>query len=98
MNEHHDDTHANDGRMPAPPEAHGWADRPRNQRVVRIVLYVLCAALLVAELLIHRHAYNAIEGVPFFYALYGFAALWAAVAVAKGLRRAVRRDEDYYDA
>lgn len=74
----------------------GWADRPGVQRTIRIVLYAVCAVLLLVELLVHRHAYNAIEAVPFFYALYGFAALWVAVTIAKGLRQLVKRNEDYY--
>ena len=86
----------NDRRDPASMNDAGWADRPRNQRTIRIVLYVVCAVLLLFELLVHRHSYNAIEGIPFFYALYAFAALWIAVAIAKGLRRVVKRDEDVY--
>lgn len=75
----------------------GWADRPRVQRVFRIALYVACAGLLAAEFLIHRHAYNRVEAIPLLYAMYGFAALLAAVTIAKGLRRLLKRDEDFYD-
>lgn len=74
----------------------GWADRPRNKRLIRIALYAVCAALLLAELLIHRHAENRVEAVPTIYALYGFAALILAVTVAKGLRLLLKRDQDYY--
>lgn len=92
----HADGHANQ-RADAPRNGgQGWADRPRVQRAIRVALYVACALLLLAELGIHRHAYNAVEAVPFVYALYGFAALWVAVAIAKGLRRLIRRDEDFY--
>lgn len=79
------------------PDETGWADRPGVQRLVRIALYVACAALLVAEFLVHRHAYNRVEAVPLLYALYGFAALVVAVTIAKGLRRLIRRDDDFYD-
>lgn len=75
----------------------GWADRPRNKRLLRVVLYVACLGLLLAELLIHRHAANRVEAVPMIYALYGFAALILAVMVAKGLRRVLMRDEDFHD-
>lgn len=85
-----------DRREDVPMDDAGWADRPRVQRTIRIVLYLACAALLLSELLFHRHSYNDIEGTPFFYALYGFAALWLAVAIAKALRRMVKRDKDYY--
>lgn len=76
----------------------GWADRPENQRRVRIALYAACALLLIVELFIHRHTYNSVESMMFFYALYGFASLVFAVAVAKVLRALVGRDEDYYDS
>ena len=85
-----------DQREPVSMNDAGWADHPRNQRTIRIVLYMVCAAMLLFELLVHRHAYNAIEGIPFFYAWYAFAALWIAVTIAKGLRLAVKRDEDVY--
>lgn len=75
----------------------GWADRPHVQRLIRIVLYVVCAGLLLAEFLVHRHPYNRVEAVPLLYAMYGFAALIVAVAVAKGLRRMLKRDDDFYD-
>lgn len=75
----------------------GWADRPGPRRLVRLVLYGICAVLLVAEVLVHRHTTHDIESVPAFYALYGFIALVFAVMAARGLRRLVKRDEDYYD-
>lgn len=76
----------------------GWADKPANQRRVRIALYVVCLLLIGIEFLVHRHTYNSVEVMPVFYALYGFAALLFAVVVAKGLRRLVKRSEDYYDS
>jgi hypothetical protein len=79
------------------PDDIGWADRPVVQRLFRIALYVACAGLLAAEFLIHRHAYNRVEAVPLLYAMYGFAALLVAVAIAKGLRRLIKRDDDFYD-
>lgn len=81
-----------------PPADSGWADKPANKRRVRIALYAVCLALIVVELLIDRHTYNSVESAPVFYALYGFAALVFAVALAKGLRALVRRDEGYYDS
>ncbi|NEZ02893.1 hypothetical protein G4Y73_01870 [Wenzhouxiangella sp. XN201] len=76
----------------------GWADNPVIKQRIRAALYIVCALLLGVELLIHRHTYNDVESIPFFHALYGFAALVFAVLVAKGLRALVKRDEDYYDS
>lgn len=75
----------------------GWADRPRHQRLVRIVLYVACLGVLLAEFLVHRHVENRVDAVPLLYVMYGFAALILAVTLAKGLRRLIMRDEDFYD-
>ncbi len=74
----------------------GWADKPRNRQRIRWALYAACALLAGADLLIHRHVEMAAEGLPAFYALYGFCALITVVLTANGLRRLVKRDEGYY--
>lgn len=75
----------------------GWADRPEIRRLLRRVLYAACALLVIADFVVHRHISTTVERVPAFYVLYGFAALVGVVMAAKGLRRLIRRDEDYYD-
>ena len=75
----------------------GWADKPAIQRLILRVIYALCAVLVLADFVVHRHIYTDIERVPAFYALYGFAALVGVVMAAKGLRLLVKRDEGYYD-
>jgi hypothetical protein len=78
-------------------EPQGWADKPANQRLIRRMIFGACALLVIADFLVHRHISTDIERVPAFYALYGFVALVGVVMAAKGLRRIVKRDEDYYD-
>lgn len=75
----------------------GWADRPGPKRAIRLALYTVCALLVLAEFFVDRHPTNDIEALPVFYALYGFLSLMVAVIAARGLRRLVRRREDYYD-
>lgn len=75
----------------------GWADRPHVQRRIRLGLYAVCAMLVLIELFIDRHINHALERIPAFYAVYGFASLAVAVAGAKALRRLIGRDEGYYD-
>ena len=82
--------------MNVPGQETGWADRPEVRQRIRYVLYALCALLALADFVVHRHVVNAIERIPAFYALYGFVALVAVVLLAKGLRRLVKRPEDYY--
>jgi hypothetical protein len=72
-------------------------DKPRNIRRLLYVLYGTCALLLAIELLYHRHARHAWEGWPGFYAAYGFAGCVLLVLIAKGLRRFLKRPENYYD-
>jgi hypothetical protein len=75
----------------------GWADRPATRRLIRRILYTACVLLVVADFVVSRHIYTAIERVPAFYAIYGFVALVGVVIAAKALRLLVRRDERYYD-
>jgi len=78
------------------PESTGWADCPRVRQGIRYVLYILCALLVLADFVVHRHTVLELEKIPAFYALYGFMALVMVVLLAKGLRKLVGRDEDYY--
>ena len=71
-------------------------DKPRNVGLVLKVLYALCAALLALDFVAHRHVYLVWEKLPGFYALYGFIACVALVLVARGIRRLLKRREDYY--
>jgi len=72
-------------------------DDPRNLRRVLRLLYAVCAGLLAADLVYHRHAVHPWESHFGFYALYGFVACVALVLLAKELRKLVMRAEDYYD-
>ena len=61
------------------------SDKPEisnaGRRFIRALL-VICAGLLVAEFIIHRHAYFALEATPLFFALFGFVALFALLSAA----------------
>lgn len=64
--------------------------------VIRLGASIILA-LLIAEILIHRHTYFAVEALPFFYPIFGFIAFLIVVGGGVILRRFVSRDEDYYD-
>ena len=76
-------------------------DQPRNvHRLIRI-FFVLCALLLGADLLFHRHLMFAegvfpVEGWFGFYAIYGFVACVLLVLIATQMRKVLMRREDYY--
>lgn len=77
-------------------ETTGWADRPQNRQRIRNILYVVCAVLVVADFIVHRHTMLPLEKLPAFYPVYGFVALVTVVLLAKLLRKLVGRREDYY--
>ncbi|MGW0733917.1 hypothetical protein [Streptomyces sp. NPDC002851] len=85
------------GREDPGREDRRWLDEPRN--VTRLVygLAVLCALALLADFFYTKHPHFSVERWPGFYALYGFTGSVALVLTAKGLRRWLRRDEDYYE-
>lgn len=67
-----------------------------NVKWVTITLIGICVALFAMDFLYHRHTEAAIEGIPGFYALYGFFMCAALVICAKAMRAVVMRREDYY--
>ena len=74
-----------------------WLDHSENVTRLYRGLWLLGGALVLADLLIHRHAETALDGWFGFYGVYGFVACVALVLAAKLLRRIVMRREDYYD-
>lgn len=74
-----------------------WLDRPENVTKLYRGVWAVGIGLVLVELLIHRHEELAFANWWAFYALFGFFACVALVLTAKGLRRVVKRDEDYYD-
>lgn len=75
----------------------GIFDNPRNVNIVLGCFYVGCIVLAALDFVIHRHIYLSFEKVPAFYAIYGFVACVVLVILAKGLRKILMRDEDYYE-
>jgi hypothetical protein len=75
-----------------------WLDRKENVAGIYRGLWVVCALLLLSELLVHKHAVFGPEAWFGFYGWFGFFACVGLVLVAKlVLRRLVKRPEDYYD-
>jgi len=82
-------------------------DEPSNVRLVLRLLFAVCAAVFCLDLVglalrlagLHelRHAETAWEGLPGFYAIFGFVACVTLVLAAKQMRKVLMRDEDYYD-
>jgi hypothetical protein len=74
-----------------------WLDDPHNVDRLVYGFYVVCVVLLAIDVFVPKHGPFAIEHVFGFYGVFGFVACVALVLLAKQLRRALMRSEDYYD-
>jgi len=72
-------------------------DKKENIDKIIKVFYLLCALLVVADFIVHRHIYHDWENIPAFYAVYGFVGCVVLVLIAKLMRKFLMREEDYYD-
>lgn len=74
-----------------------WLDRPSSVNSIIKVLIVACVLSVLADFFYHKHGdYHFQEWIAF-DAIFGFAAYVGLITVAKGFRRLVMRNEDYYD-
>lgn len=81
-----------------PQDKHYWLDEPRNVNKLVYGLYFICALLFAADFFYHKHGHFDFEQWLGFYGWFGFLSYVGLIYVAKGLRRLVKRREDYYDA
>jgi hypothetical protein len=72
-------------------------DDPVTVKWILRVFYAVCALLFVMDFVIHRHVSHEMEGIPGFYAIYGFVGCVVLVVVARWMRVVLMRDEDYYE-
>ncbi|WP_370234061.1 MULTISPECIES: hypothetical protein [Henriciella] len=84
----------------------GWTSKPWAGRVVFLVLALVSAGLIAAEVLLEaasgeghhfRHAYFGIDAITAFYAMWGFFSFTLVVLAGWPLGRLLRRDETYYE-
>ena len=74
-----------------------WLDRAQNVSKLYYALWAVGAVLVLADFVLHRHDELGFAETAGFYAAYGFVACVALVLTAKGLRRLLKRPEDYYE-
>ena len=72
-------------------------EKPGFVRGLCFALYGLCVVLGAVGLLVDMHGHFDFESWPLFFGLFGFAGYTFIVFTAKGLRRLLKREEDYYD-
>ena len=78
-------------------DAPGFFEKPENIRMILRVFFAICAVLVAADFVIHRHTYIVWEEIPAFYAIYGFVACVILVLIATQMRKVLMREENYYD-
>jgi cyanate permease len=74
-----------------------FLDKPENVTTLWRLFVAVCAALLLADLVYHRHVTHPWESLLGFYAIFGFVGIVLLILAAKQLRRLVARKENYYD-
>ncbi|MBU1172008.1 MAG: hypothetical protein KKD44_20830 [Proteobacteria bacterium] len=72
-------------------------DRPKNVKGFLLVFYLSLVALLIYDFFVHKHDHIHMGNAPEFYAVYGFVSCVALIFIAKVLRLAIKRNEDYYE-
>jgi len=84
-------------RHGAPAEEDRWLDRPSSVNLIIKILVAACVLSVLADFFYHKHGDYFFQEWIAFDAIFGFAAYVGLVTTAKGLRRLLMRDEDYYD-
>ena len=83
---------------PNPDEKPGWADTPGFQRLFLGGLIGAClTAAALGFFFGKKEPHFAVEGVPVFFAVYGFVMFSFIVLAGQHLRKLVSRPENYYD-
>jgi len=72
-------------------------DKPENVKRFLGFFYASLVVLLIIDFFIPKHGGFPWEGMPDFFAVYGFVSCVALIFIAKILRLIFKRDEKYYD-
>ena len=75
----------------------GWLAKKNNLTKIIWALFGICVLLLMADLVIQRHAEIGVDGYIGFYGAYGLIGSVFLVFLAKQMRKFLKRPEDYYD-
>ncbi len=72
-------------------------DKPKNVKRLLNCFYAALVLLLIIDFFIHKHAEFPWEGVPDFFAAYGFVSCVLLIFIAKLLRIFIKRKENHYE-
>jgi hypothetical protein len=82
---------------PDPPETH-WLGRPATIRRLWQAFAAILIVSVLAQALVHMHAYFGFDGWFGFNAAFGFASCVGMVLFAKVLGMLLKRPDDYYES
>lgn len=74
-----------------------WFDRPAHVNWIIKALIAACVISVAADFFYHKHGDYHFQQWIAFDAVFGFLAYVGLITAAKGIRRLLMRDEDYYD-
>ncbi|MCP4664911.1 MAG: hypothetical protein GY849_00985 [Deltaproteobacteria bacterium] len=74
-----------------------YFDKPETHKKLWVMLYAVCALLLIPDFFTHRHADFGFEGFFGFYALLGFVSCAVLILFSKFVGLFLKAKEDYYD-
>lgn len=77
-------------------EGEYWLDKPESVNLLIKILIAACVMSVLADFTYHKHAEFHFMELFAFDAVFGFVAYVSLVTSAKGLRKILMRDEDYY--
>jgi len=72
-------------------------DKPENVKKLLTTFYTSLVVLLIVDFFIYKHGDFPWEGIPDFFAVYGFVSCVGLIFIAKVLRLLIKRDENYYE-
>lgn len=84
-------------KAPGADEREYWLDKPTSIALIIKVLVAACVIVVLADFGYHKHGEFRFREWFAFDAVFGFSAYVFLVTCAKGLRKLVMRNEDYYD-
>lgn len=74
-----------------------WLVRESTIKRLKIVLAVVLAATVLADLVVEHHPYFGLDGTFGFGAWFGFVSCVALIVIAKTLGTFLKRPDTYYD-
>jgi len=74
-----------------------WLGQSTSVRRFVIGYFVLLVFLIFIEFFVHKHAELFLEGLVFFFPVYGFISCILVFSAAKIMSKIIKRDPDYYE-